>query len=665
MVRPRMERLRGLLIPIVFAVGGVVFAHHEMVLSGFRFTQADLGDTRLVNYLLEHGHRWLAGHPLHARFWDPPFFYPAKGAMAYADLLLGALPLYSPFRLLGLPPDRAFQAWILALGLANFGAAFAFLHRCLKLRPFAASVGAALFAYAATRVNMTMHYQLFPHFWSVLAVYALFRLFEHPDGSERGRVGWIALFYAAGVGQLYAGFYLGWYLALCLFLAGVAALAVPPWRRRLWALLKSHPIALAVGAVISAAALSPMAVHYLEVARQQGMRPFGEVLTMVPRPQSWLYFGPYSWFYGELAKAVEAFRAIPMEHEQRAGFGLLTTAACVAGVVLGRRRAAVQLIAGVGLALVLLSTLYGDFTPWRWVYELFPGAKAVRAVSRISLVVLFPIAVGVALLVDGLMARGRALGAAAVLLGLTALVEQGQTTPAFDFHRNRADVAKLAARVNPERCQAFLFSPDQGYGPYWKYQLDAMWASLEANVPTLNGYSGSSPPGWGLGDTNLHSARDEHRVAFHLSQWVRTHGLDPARICWEKVAMREGPYDAQLTVEGLPPAMIAGQRYPVRVVAKNTGEAPWPAGKGFRLGTKAPRDNTLWGLNRVELPAAVAPGETATFELPVVAPSAPGVYPFQWRLLQERVRWFGDPTPLVGVNVVSPPEEKRLDADRR
>src|SRR5918911_1572347 len=96
---------------------------------------ADIGDTRLNNYLLEHSYRWLRQAPGHADFWSPPMFYPATGTMAFADVFLSAAPLYWPWRLLGAAPDTAFQLWMLTVGAFNYLAAYLLLRRVFAARP--------------------------------------------------------------------------------------------------------------------------------------------------------------------------------------------------------------------------------------------------------------------------------------------------------------------------------------------------------------------------------------------------------------------------------------------------------------------------------------------------------------------------------------------------
>ena len=64
---------------------GVVTTFCPTLISGFRLVQGGLGDTRLVNFTLEHGYRWLMGMPLAESFWSPPIFFPATGVAAYTD----------------------------------------------------------------------------------------------------------------------------------------------------------------------------------------------------------------------------------------------------------------------------------------------------------------------------------------------------------------------------------------------------------------------------------------------------------------------------------------------------------------------------------------------------------------------------------------------------
>ena len=110
--------------------------------------------------------------------------------------------------------------------------------------------------------------------------------------------------------------------------------------------------------------------------------------------------------------------------------------------------------------------------------------------------------------------------------------------------------------------------------------------------------------------------------------------------------------------QSVPSTLETGQGTRVAVTMRNTGSATWTTGgtTPCRLGSQNPQDNRTWGLARVELPVAtVPPGAEVTFSFDVRAPATPGTYNFQWRMVHELVEWFGDFTPSVAIQVVSPP----------
>jgi|GEM_PF-5789769 len=115
------------------------------------------------------------------------------------------------------------------------------------------------------------------------------------------------------------------------------------------------------------------------------------------------------------------------------------------------------------------------------------------------------------------------------------------------------------------------------------------------------------------------------------------------------------PWENAICVSQTAPSQpfTPGQSYNVSVTMQNTGITTWTrdGGNPQRLGSQNPQDNTTWGTNRVDVPGLVPPGATTTFNFTVVAPSSPGIYRFQWRMVQEGVTWFGDLTPEVDYTI--------------
>ena len=114
--------------------------------------------------------------------------------------------------------------------------------------------------------------------------------------------------------------------------------------------------------------------------------------------------------------------------------------------------------------------------------------------------------------------------------------------------------------------------------------------------------------------------------------------------------------NADFISQSVPTDMIAGQSYNVSVTMQNNGSTTWLPGdvRPYRLGSENLQNNMRWGLNRVTLPTAVAPGASVTFNFTVTAPPDAGRHSFRWGMLREEVAWFGELNDDVFVNVALP-----------
>lgn len=518
-------------LPVLGCALGLLEAFHPTLLSGFGRIQTDVGDTRFNNFILEHGYRWITGQT--SSFWDAPFFFPIRNAAAYSDTLLGAAPLYWLWRLVGFLPDTAFQLWQLSVSVLNFAVFYWFAKRTFSISVLAAVAGAEIFAFGGPRIAQTLHIQLFPQFFSLFVLHSLIELFRSDLPARVARRCWLVIA-AAFTLQLYASYYLAWFLFFGLFVALVWALAKSTSRQRVFGVLKRDAASIALAAIVTVIAVLPMVIHYVQAARETGLRQWFSVSDLLPRPLSWFAGDKGSWFYSWTLH-LDSVAAVPFPHEQSLTFGLLTLAVAAYGLWPHRREPLVRLLLRVSLTLVILTTLFSPGrTLWQTVWAVFPGAKALRAVARVVLLIGIPVSLGVALGIDRLQARGRLV---AGLLAALCLLEQAHTTPSFDKAEVRARVAAEAKQV-PEGCGAFYLSPVKALAeqPDWLIQVDAMWVALATRTQTLNGYSGNHPHDWPLKDSVILTPADEPRLADALKAWEAKHGLDARRICWVRFA---------------------------------------------------------------------------------------------------------------------------------
>jgi len=100
-------------------------------------------------------------------------------------------------------------------------------------------------------------------------------------------------------------------------------------------------------------------------------------------------------------------------------------------------------------------------------------------------------------------------------------------------------------------------------------------------------------------------------------------------------------YDAVIVSEDIPSTMVAGQSYVVTIRVRNLGSNAWAASNGYKLGS--PGDSDPFAYPRQELNPSdiIEGGQEKVFTFTMTAPSTPGTYQTDWRMLIESVTWFG------------------------
>ncbi|MGK5082335.1 hypothetical protein WDW37_03440 [Bdellovibrionota bacterium FG-1] len=526
-----------------------------------KYLPADPGDTRFCMYALEHGYRWLARMPGHLSFWDPPFFFPAKNIMAYSETLITSAPLYWLWRVLLHAPDPAYGFWLLSVMSLNYWFFYLWVRRDFDLKPWAAALGAFLFAFGSPRVSQLGHPQLMPQFFSVLAIHALIRIFSTPSThlNFRRGFGWIGVFFLSCVAQLWTSFYLGWFLAMTLFGLTCWAFCKALWRSRIIETIKSYRKAFIFWGAISILTLIPYAQHYGAVSRQVGMGDFGRVGPWIPKLSSWLYMGRGSWLYNWMHE-LEPWGLIlknGIAHEHAIGVGFLSLILSLAGLYLEKGRTSIRILGVAAAGLFVASTrFFPHVALWGILYEVLPAAGAIRAVARVGLITLIPLSLGLALWFN----RRKTVWVP-VLLGAFCILEQAHSIAYYDNSQSIAEIAEFSKLIDPARCRYFFlsprFMPDALDIPgtasrfwrnqpgarriSWRYQLDAMWVGLATGVPTLNGYSGNFPPGWGdsMFQNGILTPADITRLDGDLTHWLQHEGLSREGLCWISPEMRE------------------------------------------------------------------------------------------------------------------------------
>lgn len=111
--------------------------------------------------------------------------------------------------------------------------------------------------------------------------------------------------------------------------------------------------------------------------------------------------------------------------------------------------------------------------------------------------------------------------------------------------------------------------------------------------------------------------------------------------------------DAQFISQVVPTEMVAGYRYQISIIMKNTGDWVWNKSGLYYLEPKT--STSQFSLSKVEFGDgdSVAPGQTKEFIFYIVAPQEPGQYTIEWQMGRESSGNFGNPTESLNVTVTA------------
>ena len=101
--------------------------------------------------------------------------------------------------------------------------------------------------------------------------------------------------------------------------------------------------------------------------------------------------------------------------------------------------------------------------------------------------------------------------------------------------------------------------------------------------------------------------------------------------------------DGQFLSQNVPAAVQPGQQFTAVLRWFNTGTRTWNPDGGFRVEYVVPPNNETWGVDRVTPSGLVQPGTQLELRITATAPSTPGAYDFQWKLVQkDELAVFGE-----------------------
>ena len=138
---------------------------------------------------------------------------------------------------------------------------------------------------------------------------------------------------------------------------------------------------------------------------------------------------------------------------------------------------------------------------WAVVYTLLLPARAIHAVCRFLMWLTFPISVLIAYWGDGMSLfadkkKRNIIMPILIVLMFVSTINLAGVSASFNYEERKDFMAGIAPAPEDMEC-FYMIDTGASPEPYY-YQLDAYEIALQVGKPSINGYSGHFPQGWGL-----------------------------------------------------------------------------------------------------------------------------------------------------------------------
>lgn len=478
--------------PLIAFLLGIWYFCIRILGYGFEFIPGDMGDSRFINYLLEHAYRWFSGDV--AYFWDAGFMYPFENTIALSDTMLGTAPFYAAWRVLGFSPETSYQIWWITMCTLNYWISYTIFRKWLG-RADLAIVLAYIFAFTLFNLGQLNFMQMIIRFVIPLVFYAGYKMLETPS------LKYLAIYVFGIVFQFYSIIYTGFYLMYFSVLFLLIYMAISKkWKAVLFYFSRKKVAYTSAILVVALLAMGWLFIPYLNMSKMTGMLRYNDIKVNLPVALTFLFphYSTITWrFLFDVARpGVETWW---LHHLYT---GIVPFTVMVASPFYLLYRTLKKIKTPAVLSALILSSLvivlmhvrtYDGLSFYKWALAL-PGIGSMRVLNRFMHVELF-----ILLLILGMfLTRVKAHAKTMLVLGLLVFADN-LFSPEHLVREEKSEIIQrreaLVDRVKSKDYKkyaavAFLDSTQSAF----KTNIDIMIVAQELGIKTINGYSSYCPP---------------------------------------------------------------------------------------------------------------------------------------------------------------------------
>lgn len=549
------ENLKNLFVVCLILLGEFVFFRNVI---GHDYLISDNGDGRLTMLLTEHWYNFFCGREAFAEL---AFFYPDTAVLGYTDMLFGFGLIHSILRFLGLNMFVSYKYTLIIVHLFGSLCMFYLLHSVMKCNRYWSLFGVVAFSYSNAFAIHIAHTQLTAlSLVPLLTIFLIWALSTDNDEKRRN------VFVIATLSTVALIAYTAWYILFFTFLFGLIVLVTScvifnrnglSLKKAFLSWLMTHKKNVVGYFLYTVVIFLPFLFVYLPALRSTGGYGYQGICVYMPELIDLINVGKGNLLFDKFPsltvfhrkfvtiETIQGFSIVLLAFYlyiflQRDGYRhlLQTKEELVKFLVIN------ACIVSIAVAIAISVKLGSDGSSlWYFVYQFIPGAKAIRAVGRFWFYLSFPIAFMVAvrgnLIFEKKTIRFKSLAGAVLLFALFFSNMRVSGVYYDKMWRTDLEVGFLAnITVPPVDCKAFyLYDSGNNKIPASSYQLTAYEIANHFGIKTMNGYSGSTPPGW-----RLWNIKDKAYVS-NVYSWIKQnnlkdiYGYDKHKNTWTKFSV--------------------------------------------------------------------------------------------------------------------------------
>ncbi|MFT5860626.1 MAG: hypothetical protein ACI865_002739 [Flavobacteriaceae bacterium] len=505
-------------LPVLVFLLGMWYFCIRILGPGLEYIPGDFGDSRFINFLLEHGYQCAIGNS--PEFWNAGFMYPFENTIAFSDNMLGTMPIYGFWRMFGVSQETSYQLWWMVICALNFWSAYFVVKKWFS-RWDLAIIAAWIFAFTIFNLGQFSYVQMMIRFMVPIVLYSGAKMVDTSSIKHFGifALGSVVQFYAL----IYTGFFLMYFSLLFIVIYAI-------FKKKYFffvPLFKGKNLLYIGGiSVVAMAAMAWLMLPYYEMSKYTGMRMYEDVIGFVPVIQSYFYVqeSSYAWniLYHHGQPEVPNYWLHYIFPGMIPLVGLLSIP--FLWIYWKLRRIQISpltwaLSITAFLVFVFFTRTYDGQSLYAILFKL-PGMASIRIVNRFMHVEIFLI-----ILVMVSYAR-RIPRAWALVILVLVIVDNSFTTENIIRSKKSEIVTRRQLTINqvqkglkPEH-KAFAIVDENE--EFFITQIDAMTTINYVNLPTVNGYSSGCPGEFG---TFFYYASQEG-----LNNWLEFSGVDPKTV---------------------------------------------------------------------------------------------------------------------------------------